>query len=193
MDQGRQLRALQAQVQQREHPPQIPDVIADPNAYHQHVTQTFEDRLRNMEANFSFRLAHQVHGETFEKAYGEMIGRAERGDPSVVRAVMQSPDPGAAMVNWFRREQTLSQVGDDPNAWFDKQLDERLKDQKYAGTLMEKIRGGIAPAGAQQQNGGGSVVQIPPSLNTMAASSPTLPNGGDMSDASLWHHAFRAR
>src|SRR5262245_40036180 len=192
IDQSRQMQQLQSMVRQQQQPKeplQVPDVISDPSAYHQHMMSTFEDRLRNQEANFSFRLAHQVHGEMFEHAYANMIGRAERGDPSVVQAVMRSPDPGAAMCNWWRREQNHQRVGDDPDKWFDAQLDERLKDQKYAGSVMEKIRGSVPANG----NGSAPNVQIPPSLNRMAAAAQTVPVEGDMSDASLWHHAFRAK
>ena len=193
MAQQQQLNQMQAffrQQQQAQQPQQpIPDVITDPQAYHAHVTNQFEQRMRNQEANFSFRLAHQAFGETFENAYGEMIQRAERGDPTVVRAVMASPDPGAAMVNWYRREQTLSMVGNDPNAWFERQLDERLKDQKFSGALLEKMRGGAQQA--QAQNGGQAPVVLPPSLNRMAASAPVVPREGDMSDTSLFDFAFR--
>lgn len=192
IDYDRRMRAMQDQVRQQQAPaPQVPDMIADPDAYHQHVQQTVEERMRNMEANFSFRLAHNAHGELFEQAYTDMIRRAERGDPSVVRAVMQSPDPGIAMVNWYRREQTLTKVGDDPDKWFEQQLRERLKDQKFAGQIVEQIRGGIAP----QANGNNSApnVQLPPSLHGVASAAPNLAAPGDMSDASLFHHAFRAR
>lgn len=190
IDQQRQFAALQEHIRQQQakaEPPQIPDVISDPQAYHQHITQQHQQSMRNLEANFSFRMAHREHGQLFERAYVEMIGRAERGDPSVVQAVMGSPDPGVAMINWFQRESTLAQVGNDPNAWFDKQLDERLKDQKFAGSLLERMRGSAPAAGPN----GAPNVQLPPSLNRMAASAPNVPGSGDMSDASLFHHAFR--
>jgi hypothetical protein len=194
LDQQRQLQTLQQRFQEPPKPETPPDVIADPDAYYRHLQTGFQQQMRNMEANFSFRLAHQATGELFEHAYGEMIGRAERGDPTVVRAVMQSPDPGAAMINWYRREMTLAKVGNDPDAWFEQQLGERLKDQKFAGGLLERMRGGAQQA--QQANGQGGPVQLPPSLNRMAAAAPNKIEGanadGDMSDASLFNYAFRA-
>jgi hypothetical protein len=182
----RQNAALQGQIKPPE-APQVPDMFQDPQAYHQFITTQHQNAMRNMEANFSFRLAHREHGEMFEQAYVTMIQRAERGDPSVVRQVMASPDPGAAMVNWFRREQTLSTVGDDPNAWFEAQLAERLKDQKFAGSIVEKIRG-AAPATSPN---GAPNVQLPPSLNRVAASAPNVAVNGMPSDADMFHHAFR--
>jgi hypothetical protein len=190
IDQQRQFAHLQEQIRQAQakaEPPQIPDIIADPQAYHQHITQQHQQSMRNLEANFSFRMAHREHGELFERAYVEMIGRAERGDPSVVQAVMGSPDPGTAMINWFQRESTLAQVGNDPNAWFDKQLEERLKDQKFAGSLLERMRGSAPAAGPN----GAPNVQLPPSLNRIAASAPNMPGSGDMSSAAMFDYAFR--
>jgi hypothetical protein len=190
IDQQRQFAVLQEHIRQAQaqaQPPQIPDIISDPAAYHQHITQQHQQSMRNLEANFSFRMAHREHGELFERAYVEMIGRAERGDPSVVQAVMGSPDPGVSMINWFQREQTLAQVGNDPNAWFDKQLEERLKDQKFAGSLLERMRG-TAPAAAPN---GAPNVQLPPSLNRIASSAPNMPASGDMSSAAMFDYAFR--
>lgn len=190
IDQQRQFAHLQEQIRQAQakaEPPQIPDLISDPQAYHQHITQQHQQSMRNLEANFSFRMAHREHGEMFERAYVEMIGRAERGDPSVVQAVMASPDPGTSMINWFQREQTLAQVGNDPNAWFDKQLEERLKDQKFAGSLLERMRGSAPAAGPN----GAPNVQLPPSLNRIASSAPNMPGSGDMSSAAMFDYAFR--
>lgn len=189
-DQQQQLAALRQQQRPPEPPAQIPDMVTDPQGYHQHVQQQFTSQLRTMEQNFSFRLAHDRHGELFEQAYGEMIHRAERGDPSVVQAVMRSPDPGAAMVNWFHRELTLARVGGDPDKWFESQLDERLKDQKFSGALLEKMRGQTQQA---QTNGGGAPpVRLPPSLHSMAASAPVrVPDGEMPSDPQLFDYAFR--
>ena len=192
-DMRRRHAAMEQQVrQQRQEPVQVPDLIADPAAYHAHVEQTFNERLRNMEANFSFRIAHSANGEMFEQAYGDMISRAERGDPSIVRMVMQSPDPGTAMINWYRREQTLQKVGNDPDAWFQRQLDERLKDPKFAGGIVDKIRNGSQPApGGQQPSGVPTEFQIPPSLNRVAASASNTEAIGDLTDASLFKYATR--
>src|SRR5215471_13361897 len=118
-EQAAQIAQQKAQAEQKPEP--IPDLVANPEAYHAYVQNQFNERLRNMEANFSFRLAHQAHGELFEHAFGEMIQRAERGDPSVAQSVMRSPDPGAAVVNWYARERTIARVGADPEAWFNQQ------------------------------------------------------------------------
>jgi hypothetical protein len=90
---------LQAQVRQQQQPQQQrpsaeDDFWASPEGF-------IERRMRNQEANFSFRLAHDKYGDDFERAYSGMVALAERGDPSVIRWVMSTPDPGQAMMNWY--------------------------------------------------------------------------------------------
>lgn len=187
----RQLREAQAQLRKQAEPPKPPpSVFEDPDGYTAHVESTMEQRLRNMEANFSFRLAHSQHKDVFEQAYQDMINRAERGDPSVVQSIMRSPDPGSTLVNWYQREQTLAKVGNDPDAWFQKQLDERLKDPKYQGEVLERIRGSASQTPAN--NGSAPKVVLPPSLNRVASAARAAGDDeGDLSDASLYRHATR--
>jgi len=185
--------------QQQQEPVQVPDLIADPQAYHQHVMhllqeqqQRFMQEQRNTVANVSFQRAHDKHGEVFKKAYGEMLARANRDDPSVVRHVMASPDPGFAMMDWFIREQNHQRVGNDPDAWFEQELRERAKDPKRAGDILNVVRGGGQPApNGQQPSGVPTEFQIPPSLNRVAASAPNTETVGDLTDASLFKYATR--
>lgn len=193
MHQKMQAFQRQQETQKPAEAPQIPDVIADPAAYHEYVTQQFTEQLRKQEANFSFRMAHEREGELFEHAYGEMLGRAQRGDPAVVQWVMRSPDPGVAMVNWYKQERSLAQLGNkDPETWFMTQAEERLqKDEKFRAWTLERLRGATAAAQQQQAaQGNGGPVQLPPSLSRMPSSQPNS-GGGDMSDSSLFDYAMR--
>ena len=171
MHQKMQAWQRQQETQKPAEPPQIPDVIADPQAYHQYVTNQFTEQLRKQEANFSFRMAHEREGELFEQAYGEMLGRAQRGDPAVVQWVMRSPDPGVAMVNWYRQERSLAQLGDkDPETWFMTQAEERLqKDEKVSrvgvGETARRDCGCTTAAGSSGQ------------WRSSAASAVALPHG----------------
>jgi hypothetical protein len=101
-------RALAAhQQQQAQSQSEMPDLFSDPQGYHQFVANSVRNELKTMEQNFSFRLAHDKHGDDFERAYGTMIHLAEAGDPRVVQWVMSTPDPGRAMMQWY--EQALQQ------------------------------------------------------------------------------------
>lgn len=186
-DTQRRLSSLEVEHRKAtEKPVEVPDLLADPTGYTSHLQQTFDQRMKNMEANFSFRLAHAQFGETFGKAYSEMVSRAERGDRTIVQSVMASPDPGQALVTWFKRDQTIAQVGDDPGAWLEKQLEERMKDPAFQAKVIEAAR---TQAGAQP-NGGRPNVQIPPSLSRTPSAGSHSEEGGDLSDASLFSHAI---
>jgi len=199
LDQQRQFQQLQAainQAQQQQKPPEpIPDMITHPEAYNAYMQNMFArqeqanaERLKNMEANFSFRLAHQLHGDTFEKAFGEMIQRADRGDPTIARAVMASPDPGNAVVGWYTRERNHQRVGADPDAWAKTQwLEEQKKSPEFRQAMVDWLNGEARQA---QPNGQPSPVQLPPSLNRMSASAPADVTG-DLSNDSLFDFAFR--
>jgi hypothetical protein len=194
--QQRQRAAQEQLAKQTPQPqPQVPDPITDPEGYHRYVESRFENRLRTQEQNFSFRIAHDRFGDAFEHAFGEMTARGDRGDPSVARWVMSSPDPGMALMHWYQQARSQARLGPhDPDTWADKVwLEEQLKDPKRAGAILERIRGANTPAQAQaaQPNGSGGPVVLPPSLNRMAAAAPVQAVNGDMSDPSLFDFAFR--
>lgn len=115
-------RELEARFAEQQRQTQAPDIFADPDGYRQHQESALNERIRNLEANFSLRLAHKSYGETFEQAYQAMVDAAEGGDRSIVQQVIASPDPGEAIVRWFKREQASKEIGDDPAAY-----KERLK------------------------------------------------------------------
>lgn len=169
-------------------PPPPPDPWADPQGYANYIERRNQEGRRMHEANISFRLAHAAHGERFAQAYSTMIALAERGQPQLAQAIMDSPDPGASLVNWYNQEMLKATVGNDPYAWAEKHIDERIeKDDAYAGRMIEKLR-----ARAQRgQQANGSPVNIPPSLSTFASSAPPNVRSGDMSDQSLFDFAFR--
>ena len=180
-------RELESLRQQMQPPKQIPDQFQDPDAYNKHWEQriaeqyqSVEQRFRNQEANFSLRLAHMQHGETFEKAYTALLDAAEKGDRAAAQAVANSPDPGSTLVNWYKREMTLQQVGTDPEAFVQKKLEEALNDPQFLAKAIEKAR---ASAGTQPTQ-----VKLPPSLNKVAASRGDTDN--DTSDGAMYRHSI---
>jgi hypothetical protein len=182
-----ELEQLRRQLQPPAPKAEAPDQFQDPQGYNAYwenrlaeQSQTVEQRFKAQEANFSLRLAHMQHGETFEKAYQALLETAEKGDRSAAQAVANSPDPGATLVNWYKREQTLKEVGSDPNAYVQKKLEEALNDPQFLAKALEKARG-VASAQPTQ-------VKLPPSLNKAAAARSD--GESDTSDAGMYHHAI---
>lgn len=118
-----------------------------------------------------------------EKAFLE--ARDDRSlDPADFNRVVQAPNRYDAVVQWHKRHAALRTVGEDPNAWFEKQLEARLADPKFQSTLLERVQ---KEAAARP-----GVTKLPPSLSRSTAA---VGNGGepigDLSDASLFAFAMK--
>lgn len=148
------------------------------------VNDTVGKRLKEMEANFSFRLAHFQHKDVFEKGYEELVNRVRAGDIAIRDHIMASADPGQALVNWYRREQTVREVGEDPQAYVNRKMEEALKDPAFLAKAQEAMK-----AIATGQNGAAprTTTQLPPSLTRAAGGSSANRGEGDATtDRSLF-------
>lgn len=170
----------QWQQRQAQPPQEIPDPLADPTGYDRHVSSMLDNKFKEMEANFSFRLAHVQHGDTFEKAYSDLLSRVQRGDIGLRDQILSSGDPGASLVSWYKREQTIARVGDDPEAYRSKVLEDALNDEAFLAKVVEKIKGKPAQ-GSNSRN----ITKLPPSLNRATGSPVSPADDEDMDDKSL--------
>lgn len=116
-----------------------------------------------------------------EKAFVE-ANNSRTLDQADFHRVMNAPNRYSAVVEWHKRQQVFSTVGNDPNAWLEKQLEERLKDPAYQAQLIERIRGTAQP-------GTRPVTQLPPSLNKVTRAAASAED--DDSDAGLLKSALR--
>jgi hypothetical protein len=183
-----------AELQAKQAKPEAPDIFADPDGYRQHFEGSVDDRFKRHEANISFRLARREHGTVFEEAYTAMLELAENGDPSVVRGVYASSDPGEALVTWFKRSQAIQEIGDDPAAY-----KQRLRDELKAEILAElQAGGGTQPNGQQQQQPNGNNALPPNMPSKLAGVRSVAPRqgpawGGPAPIADIFDRARQAR
>lgn len=176
-----QMWQMQAASQQKPQDEPI-DIFADPDAYQSRVNQTMEERFRAMEGNFSLRLASYKYGDTFQEAWQDMVNRTMNGDDQFRQQVLQSPDPGETLVQLYKREQVMSEVGQDPTAYRSKVLEDALKDPEFLAKAIEAAR---ATAGAQPSS---TKVELPPSLNK-ATAAQSAGRQEDMTDSGLYNYA----
>lgn len=190
------LRSLDARLRQlTDTPKEPPDFYADPAAFVDDrlnpARQELGQQLGQMKEGFSKLIAIDKFGEeAVTAAYSELEKqmREGSGQPDYAR-IMRSAHPYGELVKWHKSQVARQTVGDDPAAWFEKQLEERLKDPTYQGKVLERIRG---TANGAPQNGSAPKVVLPPSLNRVAsAARVTGEDDGDLSDASLYRHATR--
>lgn len=170
--------------------PQVPDVFENPQAFVSHLQSQFQDQLTQTKANFSLQLAHMQHGDRFEKAYSSILQAGQLGDSETVRRVMQSPNPGAALMQWYTQRELLERTGGDLDGFIKKQREELLNDPEFIKAAVEKARAQASSPQGQRPN---TVTQLPPSLNRMTGSSHSagVPDDDDATDAGLLRTALR--
>jgi len=185
-----QLAAFQRQTQQpKTEPAPKPDLFEKPDEFVrtnvQEALSPIEQRLATTVEHWSRAFAIKEHGEErLTEAYSALDRAAKSGDPqaaAVVQAVKQSMDPYGDIARWYaEREASLN-----PQAYFQRTLDEALKDEKFKSELLAKLQ----PATSQEK--AKPVFNVPPSLNRAAAAAPALEEGGDFSNESLFANALR--
>lgn len=173
------------QSKQKEIP--LPNAWEDPDGYAKyfHEQQVAHSHQARMEARFeiSETLMRDKMGDAkFEELKQWSLSKTQ--DPAFEAKMMTSKHPWGEASRLYEQERVLSQVGSDPNAWFEKQLEDRLKDPTHQAKLIERIRGNVQPQRPP-------VTQLPPSLNKAAAAASFDADGDDDSEAGLLKAALR--
>lgn len=180
-----------ARAQQPKPQPQEPlDPYLEPEKFRDHGVKQAVDPIRGEIATqreyYSRKDAIRTHGqETVANAYKWLEQGMSNGDQRMLpiyQRAMSSIDPYEEVVMAYKRDKTLAMVGDDPNAWFEKELERRKSDPEFAAKHLTPAQ---QPNGAQPT----SIVKLPPSLNRQpGAASSQAP--GTLSDADLYAHAI---
>jgi hypothetical protein len=166
-----------------------PDLFEKPDEFVRSNVQEqlspLEQRFSNFIETVSRRDAVREHGqERISQAYSALDQAAKSGDAqalAVVQSVKQSMDPYGDIARWYAdREATLN-----PQAYFQRSLDEALKDEKFKTELLAKLQP------AAETKPAAPVFRVPPSLNRATTAAPALDDGGDFSNESLFANALR--
>jgi hypothetical protein len=186
----RALEHIQRQQQaNQQKPADVPDIFSDPEAYTRHINETVHRTTTEMRLEFDMQLAEVRHPDVFPKAYDafiQAVGNPGRPNPQLYHEVMGARSPGQAIVDWFKRDQVLREVGTDPAAYRQKLQQELLNDQEFIAQVIAKTRGD-AGNGSRPTN----VTRLP-SLNrqTSAANSKEA-DDNDGSPEGIWGAATR--
>lgn len=133
--------------------PKIPDPIDDPQGYTAYLENQVQRRILNERLNLSETMARQSVGDEAVDAALEAYQSAAASNPSLAYQFAQSRNPYGDLLSWHRKQQALSEVGEDPEAYR-----ERIRQE-----LMAELQG--------QQN---APVQAKPK----ATPPPSLAKGG---------------
>lgn len=198
---AQQAQALQRRLQELEHPKTPPDMFENPTGFVDHgvqqhvnpllerITQLERQMVNDREA-MSKQMAIGKYGEeAVNKAYQDVYAAAQAGSPDVLAVIEEtkrSVDPVGALMRWHTQKSVLSKIGNDPEAWFEKTLQERLSNPDFQAKTLERLRGGAVTT----QSNGRPAINLPPSLNRAAGAGNTdLPDLGDLSDKGLFRDA----
>lgn len=184
-------RQMQAIQKQNEPKPVVPDLYENPDGFVDHRTNQAIDPIKSeisqMREYYSQRDAVREHGAEKVKAAYEALDRGLKSrDPeaaAVYQRAMSSIDPYGDIMKWHKKQTIFSTIGDDPDAFVERQIEERLKDPTYQAKVLERIRG-------TAQTRPSTVTPLPPSLNR-ATSAAALSGDEDESDAGLLQSALR--
>ncbi len=194
-----EMRAIRGQQQQpRREPeqPQKPDMFADPDGYEAwligQVRQQFDAQSQDRMLNMSMSFAHEMYGEEFEEAYQALnvLDPQSTRDRQVVQQIARAPNPGIALMKWHRNREVIQNLGDNPAAYIEAEVERRL---------AERLDGGARQQPRQQPVGGvrrGAPVQrrVPPSLNGASGSGTQRPRvdprGVDGSEGAVFDYVF---
>jgi hypothetical protein len=160
-----------------------PDPLLDPEGYARFIREEIRNDLLMERREESLQRAREANQKDFDEAY---IAAQRAIDPALKARMQNSRDPGRTLLEWHREQKTRAEVGSDPNAYFDKRLEAYLADPANQAKVVERIRGGIQPAG----NGKPGPTSLPPSLTRATnAGAAHIADDDDVSDEGLWRHA----
>lgn len=168
--------------------PVKPDIFEKPDEFVrsnvQEAVAPIEQKFSSFIESVSRRDAVREHGQDrVTEAFSALDQAAKSGDPqaqAVVLAVKQSMDPFGDIVSWYAG----NEASRNPEGFFQRKLEEALKDEKFKGELLTKLQ----PAAEEKP---ASVFQIPPKLGRAASAASALAEGGDLSNESLFEHSMR--
>lgn len=175
-----QLEAFQKEKEQK--PP--PDMYEDPAGYQQYQQQSIQDTIRATELKFSERFARLKYGDDVyqaaEAAANEVMASGAH-DP-MLAAVARSSDPGSALVEWHKRNQTMERLGStDLDTFLEQQKEQLLSDPQFLSQAVERAR-----ADAPKNPGSPKPAKQIPSLNRATAAQSNETEVKDVSDAELF-------
>ncbi len=189
----RQMAELQARLP-KEEPKPAPDVFENPNGFLEHGVRQAVDpinsKVTSLVESFSKKWAIKEHGqEKVDAAYKWVAEGMQNRNPEVMaiyQRAMASDDPYEHIVGGHQKQAVFSQIGNDPNAWFEKELEKRMADPQFAASQMQRIQSGVRsnPQATNQ-------IKLPPSIGKVPSSHSASDDVGDMSDAGLFAHAMR--
>lgn len=160
-----------AQPQEQQKPREIWE---DPDGYTtDRVNAAVTPVLNTMQqfiGNISYREAVREFGAETVKTAAETLKSAVANGLVDGREIQQrlgaSMDPIGDTVRWYRQQEALKRVGDDPDKFIESELEKRMSDPAFQAEFIKRIQSGAA-ANVNAKAGQQPPVTLPPSLTRL--------------------------
>jgi hypothetical protein len=160
-----------------------PDPLLDPKAYREFIREETRKEILNDRREASLANAHKTYNTEFEEAYA---AAQKQVDPVLKMKMQNSRDPGETLIEWHREQKTRAEVGNDLNAFRQREQERLLSDPAFLAKAIEKARG-VAQPSTQPGARPAPAISLPPSLTRATnASATTSADDDDVSDEGLW-------
>ena len=176
----RRLALYDQQTKAAQPKPEPPDPFMHPDKFADHRIQQaiapIVSQLQAVVANNNLAAARAIHGqEKADRAYQEFDRALPTMTPFEAAQVMQAANPFVAAVQWHTRREILQQVGDDPNAYRERLLQEALQNPDFLARAREAISARMSGRAPQPQalpprNEAGQFIAAPPTAQRLLPS-----------------------
>jgi len=185
------------QARQKVEAPPPPDPVLDPQGYTKHITEQIRAEFQQQQVSdrlsMNLEMAHMRYGELFEKAYEALLVEGQRGNQPLVRHFVAQSNPGQAIVNWYRQNEVMREVGYDIPAYHKKTEEQLLNNPEFLARAVERQRQIAMGGNGQPPN---VVTKLPPSLSKatgMSADDAFDKPHTDGSEEQLFAYAMNAK
>lgn len=154
-----QQRQLLAQQQQPQQPVQPPDIFEDPEGYQKHLAQQNSDFATNLQSTVqgqiyetrveltqdAMREKHADYEEVEEVFAAHVKAQMEKGDLRLLQQLYFHPNPAKFSYEQGRKIKLMSDIGDDPDAYINAQVEARLAERNGQTQVQPNSQPPAAP------------------------------------------------
>jgi hypothetical protein len=199
----RELQAIRQQKEQPKAPSYDPEALfADPQGFMSHMQQQFEQRVAMAELNTDLRLTAAQHGDEWQEAWNTYIQHVSQVDeqgrgkhPLDYYRIVNAVSPGQEIMAWHRERKWRDEVGDNPETYQAKLLDNPEFLARVAERLGIAVPDGPAARDLPPRDVNGQFRSAPPAKPTRLPTSLSKAPGAssahgedavDGSEGAIW-------
>lgn len=125
---------------QQTQPVAPPEIFEDPDGYIRHQLTPVQQQMMDMREFVSENMAVTAHGADAvneAKQAIEQVAATPEGQ-RVIAEMLQSQHPYDALMKWHKKQRAMAEVGDDPEAYFQRRLQEMQAAQQQPQTQTQQ-------------------------------------------------------